>query len=190
DLVRPCPRIDAHRRGTQRRQRDALLERDRPGSEQTAQFVAQRGAEQPAVARCHSGGVQHQALDVQVDVHLPAPASSSPRNSASFTGFSSFWNSCRAASRTSCIETGMEARAARNAALSAMLWMLAPVRLSRARRSKLMSCIGVRGGNTFSQIALRSAGPGNGKLTMKRSRRRNAVSSADFMLVARIASPR
>ncbi len=42
----------------------------------------------------------------------------------------------------------------------------------------------------FSHNRRRSAAVGYGKLTMKRRRRRNAVSSALFMFVAKIARPR
>src|SRR5262245_22460214 len=136
--------------------------------------------------------LQHQPLDMQVNLHRHPFTStgSSQRKSASLIGFSSFRNSLRAASRMSGMVTGEPARTARKAALSAMLWTLPPVRLSRARRWKSTSANGVLGGNMFSQIALRSAWLGNGKFTMNRKRRRKALSNADFMLVARIARPR
>ena len=59
-----------------------------------------------------------------------------------------------------------------------MLWMMPPVAVSRASRSRSRSAVGVWAGNTFARSTWRSAAPGNGNVTTNRSRRRNAWSSA------------
>ena len=80
--------------------------------------------------------------------------------------------------------------AAQNAAFSAMLRIIPPLAASLASRSMSSSATGAWAGNARSHSLARSAGPGNGNVTMKRSRRRNASSRAWRRLLARIATPR
>src|SRR5262245_41532745 len=126
----------------------------------------------------HGQPVEDQPLDVEPDLHARAPVAAGHRKSASLMGRSSLRSSARAPSSTRGIGTGGPPLAARKAALSATLWMCPPVRLRRASRSRSSPTVGVRAGKTFCQMAFRSAIPGNEKFTTKRSRRRNAVSSA------------
>src|SRR5262249_52699636 len=148
--------------------------------EHARKLALERVAHGGALQRRHRETVEDQPLDVQIDVHFFASTGSSQRNVASSIGFSSARNSVRAASRTSGMVTGEPVCAARKAALSTILLMLPPARLSLARRAKSTPSSGTCGGNILRQIAWRSAGPGNGKFTTKRRRRRNALSSADF----------
>src|SRR5574337_1396890 len=163
--------------------------RFRPG-QPTGQFELDGGPHRRRVLAAEQRIVQQQPLDVQFDPHALPPALSSQRKSASLTGLSSLRNSARAASSSSGMPICTPALAARKAALTAMPWMLPPLSASRASRSRSNAPTFACAGNTEAQIARRSATPGNGKLTTKRSRRRNALSSAPFWLVARIARPR
>src|SRR5579864_2564603 len=103
--------------------------------QQPGQLGLDRGLHLRALRRCHRQAVENQVLDMEADGHAEAPAGSSQRKSLSLTGRSSLMNSARAAASASGIVTGESAWAPRNAAFSAALWMLPPVRLSRARRS-------------------------------------------------------
>ena len=101
--------------------------------EQAGQFRLDRRLHLCTLARSYVYSVQDQPLDIDVDIHGFAPVTSFTRNSDSLIGFSSLRNSVRAASRISGTVTDFPAAAARNAAFRAMLWILPPVTLSRAR---------------------------------------------------------
>src|SRR5580704_2851916 len=96
----------------------------------------------------------------------------------------------RAAAIRCDMRTGSPASAARNAALTAILRMLPPATRSCASLAKFSASVGVADGKARHQMRRRCAVSGNGNSTIKRSRRRNAGSSAVFILVVRIAKPR
>src|SRR4029453_12770637 len=158
--------------------------------QQAGQLGLDGGAQHRLAGRGDGQAVDDHAFDVQADVHGWAGSGVGQARSRSGTGSSSLRNSARAASSSSGMVTGAPAWAAANAALSAMLWILPPLAGSFARRSRSRPAVGVASGKTRSQIARRSARPGSGKVTTKRSRRRNAASSAPRRLVASTASPR
>src|SRR6266568_976184 len=133
--------------------------------------------------------MQDEFLNMQFDVvwlwfHTQPPISASVR------AFSSLVYSLRAARSMCFMRTGSPASAARKAALSAMLRMLPPVMLRRARRDISRSSVGVLDGKMHRQISARCTASGNGNCTMKRMRRRKALSRAFFRLVVRMARPR
>src|SRR5207253_11085698 len=100
--------------------------------------------------------------DERVDRELdPGARHVQPPVSASVSGFSSFAYSLRAAWSTCDARTVPSPSAARNAALSAMLRMLPPVTLRRARRSTSSVSVGVCRGKIRRQIAARCAASGN-----------------------------
>src|SRR5690606_4806357 len=98
-----------------------------------------------------------------------------------------FSNSARAASPISFIVIAVPRFAAMKAAFTAMLRMFPPGISRRASRSKSIPSTGAADGIEISQMRRRSRESGNGKLMTTRSRRRNAWSRCDFMLVARMA---
>src|SRR5262245_30604141 len=118
--------------------------RDAALAEQARQLGFDGGLEAGPVSGTGVETGQDQPLDVQGDVH--AGAGSAHLKSASLIGFSSLRSSERAASRTSGMVTGVPARAARKAALSAMLWMWPPVKLKRDRRSQSSAPTGASDG--------------------------------------------
>src|SRR6516164_70186 len=128
--------------------------------------------------------LEHQSIDGELN-----PAHTHPRISASESGRSIFCASSLAASTRYFMPTGVPACAARNAAFSAMLRMFPPATFSCESFFRSRSWVGVVAGKTRLQMAARWAASGNGKLTVKRSRRWKARSRADFMFVVRIASP-
>src|SRR5437763_3152348 len=104
--------------------------------EQAREFPFGGGAHEQVLAGPESEAFEDESFDVQIHVHATRTSGGSrQRKSASLIGRSSLRNSVRAASSTTGIVTGRAARAARKAALSAMLWMLPPVRFSRASLS-------------------------------------------------------
>src|SRR6266566_5154752 len=156
-------------------------------TEHPRQFALHGLADGIAVFGCET--VQHQFLDMQFDV-VWLRFHTQPPISASVSDFSSLAYSLRDARSRCTMRTGSSASAARNAALSAILRIFPPVTLSRARRTISRPSVGVLVGKMRRQISPRCAASGNGNWTMKRMRRRKAVSSALFILVVRIARPR
>src|SRR5258708_18703562 len=154
-------------------------------SKQPCQFALHCRADGGTVARREA--VQHEFFDMQFDVvwlHTQPPIS------ASVSAFSSLVYSPRAARSRCAMRTGSPASAARKAALSAMLRIFPPVTLRRARREMSSPSVGLLAGTMRRQISARCAASGNGTCTMKRIRRKKALSSAFFRFVVRTASPR
>ena len=106
-------------------------------------------------------------------------------------GRSSLRNSARAAANTSGMVTGATRLGSEKGGVERDIVDAAAGQVE-ARQSIVVQfiCWAFAAGNTFCHMRLRSAGPGNGKVTMKRRRRIKAVSRALFMLVARMARPR
>ena len=120
-----------------------------------------------------------------------APPSHPPRNLGFGQLFFEFGilGACRT-KQVHHTDRGSPASAARKAAFRAILRIFPPATFRRASLSKSRFSIGASGGNERRQISARCAASGNGNCTTKRMRRRNAVSSALFRFVVRIARPR
>src|ERR1019366_1780118 len=96
--------------------------------------------------------MQNKTFDMDLDFHATATLlGACQRKSVSLIGRSSLRNSARAASRTSGMPTGEPARAARNAAFKAILWIFPPVIFRRARRSKSSASFGKPGGKKIGR---------------------------------------
>src|SRR6266700_7642544 len=119
-----------------------------------------------------------------------ALAHTQPPISASVSGFSHLAYSVLAARSKCIIRTGSFASAARNAAFSMILRMFPPVTFSRASLLTSRFFVGIGRGKMRRQISARCSPSGKGKWTMKRMRRRKAVSNALLRFVVRIARPR
>ena len=118
------------------------------------------------------------SLPMRSSILMPAP--SSRVRSRSRIGSWSLANSSLTALSTLTMSRSRPRAAARNAAFMATLRIMPPVTGSSASRSRSRPAApGTGAGNASAQIARRAAVSGNGNSTMNRSRRRNAVSSAE-----------
>lgn len=116
DSTCPSSQVRENSTGTQFVRQTAI-------SQQLCQFSFHRCLQQRPLRQRDREAIEYQSLDVQINLHATAPAGSCHRKSASLIGRSILRNSARAASSTSAMVTGEPARAARNAALIAILWM-------------------------------------------------------------------
>src|SRR5439155_22288927 len=140
---------------------ETLLDGGGGGFSRHGEFAADAAADRRRVNP--EPRIRHHAADPNSDDHAAAPSAASTWKSASLIGFSSFRNSIRAASSTIGIVTAEADAAARKAALSAMLWILPPVKFNWASRSRSRTARGMSRGNTLAQIVRRSVAPGEGK---------------------------